>query len=108
MHCLKFNNYGTIRNSMAFYHSLKKDIALEKPVDSVFAPAATIDWLKPGVDPNKPASARPFVAPEAWKGFPGQPIIGGRQPPAQRSPWFYGEAPDLQRLIGNATPGYGS
>lgn len=93
---------------MAFYHSLNKDIALEKPVSTMLAPPAKINWLSPGTDPNKPAAQRPFVAPEAWKGFPGQPIIGERRLAAQKAPWLYGEAPDLKRLIGNATPGYGS
>ncbi len=109
---------------MAFYHSLKADICRERHVDDIFAKPAHIEWLKPGVDPNKPAAARPFVPPEAWKGFPGQPIIGGRPlvpgsdatllrlelTPAvqQKAPWLYGEAPDLQRLIGNAVAGHGS
>lgn len=97
---------------MAFYHSLQADIRSERPVDEIFMRAAKIDWLKPGVSEvslsAKQAMAYSFVPPEAWKGFPGQPIIGGRPPTQQKAPWLYGEAPDLQRLIGNATPGYGS
>ena len=93
---------------MAFYHSLNADIRRERPVDEIFAKGQLIDWLKQGVDPNKSSAARPFAPPEAWKGFPGQPIIGSRPPCSQKAPWLYGEAPDLIRLIGNATPGYGS
>ncbi len=93
---------------MAFYHSLNADIHREKPIDEIFAKSARIDWLKPGVDPNKPAMARPFVPPEAWKESPAQPIIGRKLAPASKAPWFYGEAPDLQRLIGNAVAGHGS
>ena len=93
---------------MAFYHSLNADIRNERPVDEIFAKGQQIDWFKSGVDPNRPAVSRPFVPPEAWKGFPGQPIIGGRPPCSQKAPWFYGEAPDLTRLTGNAIPGYGS
>lgn len=80
----------------------------EVPVNQAFASGPRIDWLKPGVDPNTPTKPRPTEFPEHWIGNPGQPIIGTPYKESKHSPWLYGERPDLQRLIGNATPGYGS
>ncbi len=81
----------------------------EYDVNCKFAPAARIDWLKPGVDPSTQCKALPTEMPTPWKESPGQPILG--KPQVQRptpAPWFYGEAPDLMRLVGNAARGYGS
>lgn len=80
----------------------------EMPVDAIFAPAAPYNWLAPGVDPNLRIKARPTVFPTHWRPNPAQPICGPPYKEVRHGPWFYGEKPDLQRLIGNATPGYGS
>jgi hypothetical protein len=73
-----------------------------------FAPPVRINWFTPGVDPTAPAVATPFKAPTAWVLTPAQPILSipSAQQPKER--WFFGEKPDLIRLIGNAVPGFGA
>jgi hypothetical protein len=82
----------------------------EVPVDIAFAKAGKIDWLKPGVDPNTMIGASRPVFPT--KHIPinvGQKPIGVPVPKqVKHDPWFYGETPDLIRLIGNAAKGFGS
>ncbi len=82
----------------------------EYPVNCIFAPVVRINWLVAGVDPNLPLQPRPTEFPDAWKESPGQPRIGkqGLQMESKKAPWFYGEAADLVRLVGNAVVGHGA
>lgn len=82
----------------------------EVPVDKAFAPAGKIDWLKPGVDPNSVKYvSRPQVPTVHIPINVGQKPIGIQNYVAKKhDPWFYGETPDLMRLVGNAAKGFGS
>jgi len=82
----------------------------EVPVDKAFAPAGKIDWLKPGVDPNTMKGvSRPQFPTIHTPINVGQKPIGVPAPKqVKHEPWFYGETPDLVRLVGNAARGFGS
>ncbi len=80
----------------------------EVPVDKAFASGAKISWLGPNEAPDKLIQPRPTHFPSKWTPSYAQPVIGPAYNEPKYSPWFYGQAPDLQRLVGNAVPGFGA
>ena len=80
----------------------------EVPVNQAFASGPRMNWLKLGVDPNTPIKPMPTTFPVHWIGNPAQSIIGTPYKELKSAPWLYEEKPNLQRLVGNATPGFGS
>lgn len=74
---------------------------------TAFAPPVRINWFIPGVDPAA-AAASQFKAPAPWVPTSAQPILSIPSAQQPKEQWFFGEKPDLIRLIGNAVPGFGA
>ncbi len=80
----------------------------EVPISS-FAASIRPNWLVPAGEvfaTETPNGYRPPLP--SWAPTLGQPILSVPSPIKPAAPWLYGETPDLNRLIGNAVPGYGA
>ena len=81
----------------------------EYPVNCIFAAAKPINWFAKGVDPSTQCrQLTPTEFPPKWQESPAQPILSRPVAELPKAPWFYGETPDLVRLVGNAAKGHGS